>query len=214
MTIKLYMKNPYMKEFEGVVTRIDGNKVILDKTAFFAESGGQVGDIGYLNKTKVVDTIYDKNKENVLHVIEGEPEFREGDKIKGIIDWDRRYKIMKNHAASHIMEYFLFKIFGKLRLIGTSVSERHDSSTYEYSEVFSRDKLEQVENLSNELISKGYKIERWEDPDKHGWWYWKSGEITMSCGGTHPDSVKELGKIMIKRKSGGKGKEKVLTLAI
>lgn len=214
MNLRLYMENPYAKEFEAKVMKINGNQVILDKTTFFAESGGQIGDTGYLNNTKVIGTKYDENKENILHIIEGEPGFREKDKIIGIIDWDRRYKIMKNHAASHIMEYFLFKIFGKLKLIGTSVNEKHDSSTYIYPEAFDQDKLKEVESLSNEFILKNHEIERWEDPTKSGWWYWKSGEIMMSCGGTHPVNTKEIGKISVKRKSGGTGKEKILTSAI
>jgi len=208
------MKDPYTKEFEATVLKVNGNQVILDKTAFFAESGGQIGDTGYLNITKVIDTKYDENKENVIHIIEGEPDFRERDKVIGIIDWDRRYKIMKNHAASHIMEHFLFKIFGELRLIGTSVSEKHDSSTYAYSELFDQNKLKEVERLSNEFILKDYEIKRWEDPNKPGWWYWESGEIIMPCGGTHPINTKEIGKVSIKRKGGGKGKEKILTSTI
>jgi len=216
-TEKLYMKDAYLKEFEAHVIKIMGNQVLLDKTAFYSERGGQVGDTGFLNNTRVIDTKYDENDENkhsILHIIEGNPYFKEGDSIIGRIDWDRRYKIMKNHAASHITEYFLDQIFGKLKLVGTLVNEKHDSSTYIYHEALDKDKLLQVERLSNEFILKGYEIERWEDPDRHGWWYWKAGEITMPCGGTHPLNTEEIGQISIKRKSGGKGKEKIFTMSI
>lgn len=214
MTEKLFNINPYIKEFEATVVGIDNNQTILDKTAFYAESGGQVGDTGFLNKTKVINTKYDEKKENIIHIIEGEPDFKPGDKIIGKIDWDRRYRIMKNHAASHIMEYFLYQTFGKLKLVGTTVSEKHDSSTYECPESFDHEKFKQIEKLSNEFISKGCEIERWEDPNRPGWWYWEAGVIKMPCGGTHPKNVKEIGQISIKRKSGGKGREKVLTSII
>lgn len=214
MTVKLYMTDPYLKEFDAHVLKISDDQVVLDKTAFYAESGGQVGDTGFLKKTRVVDTRYDENKKNILHIVEGEPDFVEGDNVTGRIDLERRYRIMKNHAASHIVEFFLFQIFGKLKLVGTLVDEKHDSSTYLYPEALDKNKLKTVENLSNEFILKGYEIERWEDPDRPGWWYWKAGEIVMPCGGTHPDNVKEIGRISIKRKSGGKGKEKVLTSTI
>jgi alanyl-tRNA synthetase len=72
-------------------------------------------------------------------------------------------------------------------------------------------KLEQVEKLANNFISKNYEIKRLEDLHKPGWWYWEAGNIEMSCSGTHPKNVKEIGKISIKRKSGGKGKEKIFT---
>lgn len=211
MTEKLYITDSYIKEFEAQVLKIDGNQVSLDKTAFYAENGGQVGDTGYLGNTRVVDTKYDENKENVLHIIEGIPDFRKGDKVIGRVDWDRRYRIMKHHAASHIMEHFLYKTFGELKLVGTLVNEKHDSSTYEYSGSFDQEKLKLIETLVNEFISKGYEIERWEDPNKPGWWHWKAGDIQMPCGGTHPVSVKEIDKVSIKRKSGGKGKVKILT---
>lgn len=214
MTVKLYMTDPYLKEFDAHVLKISDDQVVLDKTAFYAESGGQVGDTGFLKKTRVVDTRYDENKKNILHIVEGEPDFVEGDSVTGRIDWERRYRIMKNHAASHIVEFFLFQTFGKLKLVGTLVDEKHDSSTYEYPEVFGHKEFKDIEKLSNEFISKGHEIERWEDPNRPGWWYWKAGEIKMSCGGTHPKNIKEICKISIKRKSGGKGKEKVLTSTI
>lgn len=209
------MTGAYVKEFDARVLKIDGNQVELDRTAFYAENGGQVGDTGFFNQTRIVDTIYDDKNENkkdcILHITEEEQDFKQGDKVIGRIDWDRRYRIMKNHAASHIMEYFLFETFGKLKLIGTIVNERHDNSTYRYNEALDKERLEEVEKLANNFISENYEIKRWEDVAKPGWWYWKAGSIMMPCGGTHPNNTKEIGKISIKRKSGGKGKEKILT---
>lgn len=216
-TEKLFMLDPYIKEFYAKVIKIDGNKIYLDKTAFYPESGGQIGDTGYLDNLMVIDTRYDDEK-NIYHLIkdvqEGnvqEGKINIGEIIVGRINWDRRYLIMRNHAASHIMEHFLHQIFGELKLVGTSVNDRHDSSTYLFPEAFDKDKLIQVEKLSNDFISKGFEIERWEDENMPGWWYWSAGDITIHCGGTHPRNTKEIGQISIKRKSGGKGKEKLYT---
>jgi Ser-tRNA(Ala) deacylase AlaX len=213
MTEKLYATDAYVKEFVATILKIDGNQIVLDRTAFYAENGGQVGDTGFLDQTRIVDTIYnDKNEKGyILHITDEESDFKQGDKVIGKIDWDRRYRIMRNHAASHIMEYFLFETFGRLKLIGTVVNEKHDSSTYKYNETFDRERLEQVEKFANLFISENFEIKRWEDDTKPGWWYWKAGNIMMPCGGTHPNNTKEIGKISIKRKSGGKGKEKILT---
>lgn len=211
MTEKLFTADPYIKEFDAKIVSIKNNHIILDKTAFYAESGGQVGDTGFLNKIRVIDTKYDEKKENIIHIVEERFDLKPGAEIIGKIDWDRRYRIMKNHAASHIMEYFLYQIFGTLKLIGTTVSEKYDSSTYERSRPFNHEEIKEIEKLSNEFISKGFEIKRWEDLERPGWRYWEAGEIKMPCGGTHPKNVREIGQISIKRKSGGKGREKVLT---
>lgn len=211
MTEKLYIQNPYMKEFKSIVKEIRGENIILEKTCFYPKSGGQIGDIGYLNQTRVINTIYDDSKEDILHIVEGDPHFIEGDLVVGKIDWDRRYKIMRLHSASHIMEHFLFKMFGNLKLVGSHVNERYDSSTYEYFGTLDIEKLKKVEDLTNEFILRGYEIQRWEDPNKKGWLYWKAGEIEISCSGTHPINTKEIGKVVLKRKSGGTGKEDILT---
>ncbi len=211
MTEKIYIQDPYVKEFEAFIQKIEGNNVVLNKTAFYPESGGQAGDTGYIDKTRVIDTRYAPDRQIIIHITSGEPSFEEGNKIKGIIDWSRRYRIMRLHAASHIMEHFLYKVFGELKLSGTHVNEKHDSSTYETDKILEPEKLQRVNDLANAFISKGYEINRWEDSNRPGWMYWKADEIEIPCGGTHPKNTKEIGAIIIKRKSGGSGKEKIIT---
>lgn len=162
MTKKLYWDNPYQKEFEAKVAKIEGKQVWLDQTCFYPESGGQAGDTGTINGQKVVDTRFDSER-NIIHVMEQEPVFRAGDVIRGEIDWERRYKIMRIHAASHIMEYFLFQVFGELKLVGSHLNEKHDSSTYESEERLDSEKIAEVERKANEFISKNLPIETWSD---------------------------------------------------
>ena len=69
----LFIENSYLKEFETKIKKIENKNIILEKTAFYAKSGGQPGDIGKLifngNEIDIVDTIYDYEK-NILHVCE------------------------------------------------------------------------------------------------------------------------------------------------
>jgi alanyl-tRNA synthetase len=213
-TKKLFILDPYLKEFEATVLKTTTNHVLLDRTCFYPESGGQAGDTGYLGQSGVIDTQYDSDRKTIIHIIEGKYTFEEGEKVCGRIDWDRRYKIMKLHAASHVVEYFLFKVFGSLKLVGTHVNERHDSSTYEYPDTFSPQKIEEVNRLANEYISKGYVIERWTDKKNSNYLYWKAGEIEVPCCGTHPKSLAEVGPIRIKRETGGRNREKVITKSL
>jgi len=105
MTTRLYDQDHYLAEFDARVSEIDGLNVVLDQTAFYAQSGGQAGDRGTINGEEVVDTRIIVGEH--VHVMSEEPRFSVGDDTHGVIDWDRRYRIMKIHSASHIMEHFL-----------------------------------------------------------------------------------------------------------
>ncbi|MCE4621098.1 MAG: alanyl-tRNA editing protein [Desulfurococcales archaeon] len=115
----LFQFDSYLKEFEAVVTRIEGNTLFLDQTAFHPRpSGGLDADHGFIYSNsgvplKVVDvTIVDND---VAHHIEGDPSIlRVGEKIRGVIDWDRRYRIMRLHTASHIIAALLYERYGAL----------------------------------------------------------------------------------------------------
>lgn len=205
----LYWENPYQKTFETKVKKIEEEKVWLSQTCFYPESGGQAGDIGIINGQKVIDTQFDSEK-NIVHIIEKEVKFHKGDLVQGEIDWERRYKIMRIHAASHIMEYFLFQVLGKLKLVGSHLNEKHDSSTYE-SDNLDLEKITEVERRINNFIAKNLPIETWADEKKSCFRYWKCGDIKMPCGGTHPHNTSEVGLVKLKRKTGGRGREKIIT---
>jgi len=113
MTEKLFWQDAYLKEFNAKVLEIRGKEVVLDKTAFYARSGGQPGDTGEINGIKVVDTYYDSNG-NIVHLLEREPNFKVNDIVHGKIDWERRHKIMRLHTAAHIISAVLVKAFGDI----------------------------------------------------------------------------------------------------
>lgn len=113
-TEKLYDKDSHMKEFEALVTACEedeksgGYKVILDRTAFFPEGGGQFGDVGRLDETEVTDTkerggvIYHKTKEAL------EP----GHRVKGKIDFAVRFDRMQQHSGEHILSGLVHNLYG------------------------------------------------------------------------------------------------------
>lgn len=207
-TNKLFNKDHYLQKFTAKVLKIAEKEVVLNRTAFYPESGGQSGDKGYLNKVKVIDTQI-KN-DIIYHVMEKEPDFKEGDIIPGEIDWERRYKIMKLHTASHIMEYFLWKNFGKLERTGSYVDESKDRADYLFEGRLEKIKLKQVESETNEFLQEGHPIIIEEDEEKIR--YWKCGPVEMLCAGTHVKNTIEIGKITLKRKNPGRGVERVETI--
>ena len=104
MTERLYNQDVYTKTFTATVRSCqeasgrDGYEVILDRTAFFPEGGGQYGDIGWLSGIRVTDT-QEKDGE-VIHYTE-EP-LEAGSTIDGEIDWKIRFSRMQQHTAEHI----------------------------------------------------------------------------------------------------------------
>jgi len=98
-----------------------------------------------------------------------------------------------------------------LKLVGSHLNERHDQSTYEVEDKLPKDKLQEVENNANKFIAEGHLIETYPDENKQYYRWWKCGEILMPCGGTHVKNTKEIGKIKLKRKTGGRGREQVIT---
>jgi len=113
MTTPLYHTDAYLKEFDAIVTAIEGRAVSLDRTAFYPGGGGQPNDLGTLasgdhvwNVTKVR-----KAGDIVWHEVEGEPP-AVGATVHGVLDWDRRYKLMRTHTAMHILCGVVFRDYG------------------------------------------------------------------------------------------------------
>jgi Ser-tRNA(Ala) deacylase AlaX len=207
MTRKLYYEDVYLKEFDARVIAIDGNKIVLDQTAFYAQGGGQVGDSGEINGIRVVDT--KKDNGDVRHFLEREPDFKVGDTVHGNIDWQRRYKVMRTHSATHIVFCFMQEVFPGVQNASPGiVDDRKDKMDYFMSEKPSEEKLKEVEDKANSFIAEGHDIRIAVEPD--GTRHWLSGKFDIKCGGTHPRNTSEVGKVKVERgKKPGAGKERI-----
>lgn len=166
MSEALYFRDSYLKEFEATIEKIIDDKfVVLDRTAFYPESGGQPNDTGKLIR------ISDSSEFQVLYVgkFEGyisheiastkiastaeniSGGLKAGDKVKGIIDWDRRYRFMRMHTATHIVANVIEKETGA-QITGNQLGL--DQSRVDFSlEAFDRDKFAEYEKIANELIA-------------------------------------------------------------
>ena len=100
----LYMDDSYLREFEATVLAADHRGVLLDRTCFHPRGGGLEADIGFLvfNEGKASGKEVFFSEEGVIHVTE--PALPAGvSKVRGILDWDRRYKLMRLHTALHVL---------------------------------------------------------------------------------------------------------------
>jgi misacylated tRNA(Ala) deacylase len=113
MTDALYHTDAYLKEFDAVVTAMNGNKVALDRTAFYPGGGGQPNDVGTLTVSGKMWNVVKVSKQGaeVWHELDrAAPPI--GTPVHGVIDWDRRYKLMRTHTAMHILCGVIFRDYG------------------------------------------------------------------------------------------------------
>lgn len=161
MTELLYLKDSYIKEFEAKVVQVDGNKIILDKTAFHPFGGGLAGDTGILQTPsgtfKVIDTRFAENKEDVYHILETDNHgINVGDTVKGILDWDRRYRMMRLHTATHIIAAIMYRDYNA-GITGGHIEPEQAKDDYSLEQL---DKaiFEDVVNKANEVVKQGIEV--------------------------------------------------------
>lgn len=209
----LFIEDSYLKDFDATILNIDSNKIILDRTAFYAKSGGQPGDIGKIilngKEINIIDTVYD-NKQNILHVCENSNDLKIDEKIKGKIDWNIRYKHMRMHTALHLLCSLI-----PYDVTGGQIS--YEKSRLDFN---ADDKIEkeEIENKINQLVEDDHEISyQWikleeldNQPDlvrtmsvkpprtNNEIRLVKIGSIDLQpCGGTHVRRTKEIGSIRI-----------------
>jgi len=119
MTELLYQTDAYLKEFDAKITTVDvqSRAVVLDQSAFYPGGGGQPCDFGTLTVSGVDFPVskVKKQGEDVLHFIGGEAALPAvGSSAHGVLDWERRYKLMRTHTALHILCGTVFRDYGAL----------------------------------------------------------------------------------------------------
>jgi len=144
----------YLKDFVGKALSIDETKVVLDRTAFNPKGGGLVSDTGVIEGVRVSEVL--KEAEDILHVLEQPPSFRAGDSVHCVLDWEKRYRIMKMHTAAHMLSAVVNRETGAL-ITGNQISP--DESRVDFSlEEFDRDKFTHYIDLVNDAVRRGVEV--------------------------------------------------------
>jgi alanyl-tRNA synthetase len=216
----LYYQDQYVKEFEARVLKVLSDKyLVLDRTCFFPEGGGQPADTGYLvfnhDKVDVIDV--QKVGRIVVHKLKKPCAIKEGSMIKGLIDWDRRYSLMKNHTATHVIGGAARRVLGQhVWQFGTQKgieSSRLDISHYRR---LSLEETQKIETLANQAVLRSIPVEtvwlpRNEAENRYGFRLYQGGAVpgkeirvvrvgdwdVEACAGTHLKNTSEIGFIKI-----------------
>jgi len=218
-TEMLYYEDQYMREFEAKTLKVVGEDcVVLDRTCFFPEGGGQPADGGRLafgsSKAEVVDV--QKVGRVILHRVKGTVP-KAGIKVKGAIDWEKRYGLMKNHTATHVIGGAARRVLGlHVWQYGTqkgTESSRLDISHYRR---LTLEEMHRIEQLANEAVLRGIEVEtawlpRNEAESRYGFRLYQGGAIpgkeirvvkagdwdVEACAGTHLKNTGEIGFIKV-----------------
>uniref|UniRef100_A0A7J3I7Y3 Alanyl-tRNA editing protein n=1 Tax=Ignisphaera aggregans TaxID=334771 RepID=A0A7J3I7Y3_9CREN len=157
----LYQVDSYLKEFEARVVEVLDRGIILDRTAFHPRTGGVANDLGTIfiegRRMDVTDVYIDKERKVVIHTVEGSLEGVEpGMVVKGVIDWSRRYRLMRLHTAAHILAAVMYREYGAL-ITGGSVEPDYAYDDYGL-ERFDRKIFEEVVLKANEIVRRGVEV--------------------------------------------------------
>ena len=215
ITSEIFRDDPYKKECEAKILDFGDNWIILDQTVFYAEGGGQLGDTGLIRVGQQEIQIENTIKENDLikHIFNSKFDFEIGDNVTCIIDWDRRYKLMKMHTSLHLLCSLV-----NAKVTGGSVGD--GKGRLDFNLDFKPNKEELKDNL-NDLIQGNHDITiSWisaQELDKNPNLVKTmsvlpprtNGSIRMvrigdnidyqPCGGTHVKNTSEIGLVEINK---------------
>ena len=189
--------------------------MITDKTPFYAESGGQVGDIGYLltndnKRLNIIDTILAPNGQH-LHLVENKIQVKVGDMVVLKVDKLRRQQIKRNHSSIHLVHAALMSILGDhVGQAGSFVNDKYARLDFNHFERIKDSQLDEIEKIVNDMINSASEvvtelmsIDAAKASGAIALFDEKYGDlvrvVTMGeyskelCGGTHVKNIAEIG---------------------
>ena len=223
MTHRLYYHDSFLYEFDAtvleVVPALDSlgrSAVLLDETAFYPTSGGQVFDTGWMSageeRVRVAE-VADREDGGIIHYVEDAPNFARGARVRGFIDVDRRRDHMQQHSGQHVLSAAFIQLFN---MQTASFHMGSDSCSIDLdTKTLSPAQVEAAEALANEVITSNRAVEiRFVSQEEaRGLGLRKlpvieKNELRLidiqkfdltACGGTHVSSTGQIGSILLRK---------------
>ena len=230
MTKTLFLDNSYLKECDATVVSVKDQKyVVLDQTIFYPKGGGQAWDTGkMLRGNEVFNVVYTgKFSGEISHEVD-KAGLKQGEKIQCLLNWKRRYQLMRSHTAAHVVASLLCAGTGAL-ITGNQLEEDH--TRFDFSlEKFDKEILEEYINQANRLFGQDIPVKTYELPKEEALRipnvvkmaaalppdipFLRIVEIVgvdkQADGGTHVKNLKEINQIeLIKTENKGKNNRRV-----
>jgi alanyl-tRNA synthetase len=221
----LFYDDPHKTEFNSRILGFYENHIILDKTLFYPEGGGQPSDIGFLDvageKLKVSHA--EKLDGIVLHRVNQEKldkiKHRTGSTIKGNIDWNRRISLARNHTATHLLVAAARMVLGDhIWQAGAQKGVKKSRIDLSHYQRINQEELENIELMANRWVMENIPVttewmDRTEAEKKYGFTLYQGGVVpgksirviqipgvdVQACAGTHCDQTGQIGLIKVNR---------------
>jgi alanyl-tRNA synthetase len=208
MTERLYYRDARLTEFTARVVEAAGNRVYLDRTAFYPTSGGQLFDVGTIADARVMDVV--DEQERIAHVLDAPARLAAGDEVTARVDWTRRFDHMQQHTGQHLLSAVFEELFGHKTV---SVHFGDESSTLDLDAAsLSKDRALMAERRANEIVFENRPV-RVTFEDAAGAKglrkeVARTGELRIveiegldrsACGGTHVSGTGETGPVVVRR---------------
>ena len=224
----MYLEDSYLWAFDATVEEVFDEKVILDKTAFYPQSGGQPADAGILihgdAQFQVVGV--QPSEGGIIHILD-RPALKPGDRVSGRIDSERRYRFMRSHTACHILSAVIFQETGA-KITGNQIELSRSRVDFSL-ESFDKARMSQYVEKANDIVGERHPVMTkilpraealalpdlvrlaMDVPDREMIRIVEiEGVDRQACGGTHVKNTGEIGKIkMIKAENKGKANRRV-----
>ena len=204
---KLFWDQPYRTELTANVTTVAGSTVTLDRTIFYAFSGGQEADAGTIDGRPVLEASWRGTE--IYYTIQGTPDLTPGTAVITRIDGERRDRLVRLHFAAEIVLELVYQLFGRPLKIGAHIAE--DKARVDFlwpgriSDVFAV-----VLPEAQRIIGEDLRIVSAFSDRSTERRYWQiEGFARVACGGIHPRTTGEVGAISLRRENIGKGKERI-----
>ncbi len=154
MTRKLFWEDMYLKEFDARVVSADASRLVLDQTAFNPRGGGLVSDVGTIDSVEVAEVV--KEGDEIIHVMRGEGSWAPGQHVHGVLDWEKRHRIMRMHTAAHLLSAVVNSETGAL-ITGNQISP--DESRVDFNlENFDKEKMSAYVDRVNREAGRGLEV--------------------------------------------------------
>jgi alanyl-tRNA synthetase len=146
-TERIYEKEPYQSKFRALVIEVDGDRLMLDRTAFYPGGGGQDPDIGTISGMTVVEV--QSKGGSVVHKVPGH-RFQIGQEVEGEVDWSRRWDLMRAHTGEHLLFSALNRLVPDLELVKIAITPSKKS--FIVKGILTWEIVLQAETMVNQVI--------------------------------------------------------------